>query len=139
MESPAYNSPPKRSPLGQLLYTLRQRQRTEEGKAWLQSDLATEMDLFLEADERPIHPTTVSKVETGQQKPSARWLEVALKALNASYPEYQEAMELAGYLPRMPLPKDEEIHGMRRKVKDILAARPYPMYLADCALRMIEW
>src|SRR5262245_61023641 len=107
----------QRETLGALLRNLRKQMKRTQGKPWTQKDLAIAIDVDV---------TTVSKVENGARPPNARWLDTALKALNAPYPVYQEAMEMAGYPPQLTLPDEDEIRRARAKVADIMKACPYP-------------
>lgn len=81
----------------------------------------------------------VSKVENGWRLPEASWLEEALNVLKATYPQYQAVMDAFGYPPRMKLPTDDEIRWAKQQVADILASRLYPVYLGDCARRILDW
>lgn len=82
----------------------------------------------------------LQRLELGRvQQPEHDTLERILSALNASYTERREVLELFGYVVDAPLPGEDEIKWAIRVSRRELDHAVFPTYLLDCAHRLLYW
>ena len=104
----------------------------------LREDYArTQMDVELDAN---LGIGYLQRVESGKVRyPERDTLERILAALNASYTERRDILELFGYVVDTPLPDAREIEAAVALCQSELARAVFPVYLLDCAHRLLSW
>jgi transcriptional regulator with XRE-family HTH domain len=82
----------------------------------------------------------LKRIELGQvARPQRDTLERILDALQPSYAERRNVLELYGYAVQHPLPTQTEIAQAQTIFRQSVADSPIPVQLLDCALRLIDW
>jgi transcriptional regulator with XRE-family HTH domain len=104
----------------------------------LREDYArTQMDVELDAS---LGIGYLQRVESGKVRyPERDTLERILGALNAPYTERRDILELFGYVVDTPLPDAREIEAAVGSCQSELASAVFPVYLLDCAHRLLSW
>src|SRR5690348_14131555 len=105
---------------------------------WLREKAAkTQLAVELEAG---LGSGYLQRVEAGKVvRPERETLERILAALQASYTERQEALELFGYVVTTPLPEAQELEWAVKVSQNDLNALAFPAYLLDCAHRLLAY
>lgn len=105
---------------------------------WLREKAAkTQLVIELEAG---LGSGYLQRVEAGKVvRPERETLERILAALQASYTERQEALELFGYVVSTPLPEAQEIEWAMKLCRNDLNSLAFPAYLLDCAHRLLAY
>lgn len=82
----------------------------------------------------------LQRVESGKVRyPERDTLERILAALGAHYAERRDTLELFGYVVDAPLPDEHDIQGAVDACRADLQAAVLPVYLLDCAHRLLSW
>jgi transcriptional regulator with XRE-family HTH domain len=116
---------PSNSPGGKRLRTLRE----YYGR--------TQLDVELEAN---LGIGYLQRVEVGKvQQPERDTLERILAALDASYTDRRDILELFGYVVDAPLPTEDEIQWAIEVYRAEIDSAVFPAYLLDCAHRLLSW
>jgi transcriptional regulator with XRE-family HTH domain len=96
-----------------------------------------QMEVELDAD---LGIGYLQRVESGKVRhPERETLERILTALSAHYTERRDILELFGYVVDTPLPIEDEIKWAIETCKLELASAVFPVYLLDCAHRLLTW
>ncbi|MBA3947922.1 MAG: helix-turn-helix domain-containing protein [Herpetosiphonaceae bacterium] len=82
----------------------------------------------------------LQRIESGKTKlPDRGTLVTILAALGTSYPNQRVVLENFGYKAPTGLPTEAEIAAARALCETELATATWPVYLSDCALRLLAW
>jgi transcriptional regulator with XRE-family HTH domain len=82
----------------------------------------------------------LQRVESGKVKqPERDTLDRILTALNATYMERRDILELFGYVVDAPIPDEREIQWAIAACQTELDGAVFPVYVLDCAHRLLAW
>ena len=120
---------PGSSRLGKLIAAYRER-KLFKGRAWSQEELA----FAVGTDQAHI-----SRIESNQIHPQFQTLARICEALNLSSVEWDEILNLAGFQAAPPLPDENAVGWVLRKLQPVLDSYPYPALLLDESERIWFW
>jgi transcriptional regulator with XRE-family HTH domain len=118
-----------------------ERREVSPGGAALRAlrERAGRTQLWVEA-EADLGTGYLQRLECGRvTQPVRATVERILAALGARYSERREVLELFGYTVTTPLPDEEEIIWATVTARRELHDAAFPVYLLDCAHRLIAW